>query len=342
MKRALSGVQPSGRIHIGNYLGAIKHFVELQETYEGYYCVVDLHALTIPQEPSDLQRRIREVAQVYLACGLDRSRSVLFVQSDVPAHSQLAWILNCNAMFGELNRQTQFKDKARNKRETVSVGLFDYPVLMAADILLYQADVVPVGEDQKQHVELTRDIAQRFNGRYAPVFTVPEPIIPSVGARIMGLDDPTVKMSKSANSEWNYVLLTDPPDLVQKKFRRAVTDSGSEVHFDPENKPAVSNLLTIFSLFSGQSVIEIEDEYRSTGYARFKNDLADLAIERLRPIQDRLQHLDDEPTYLEKVLADGAQRAGTVADATLAKVEDAVGVGFVRRLRRQASQGVLP
>ncbi|MBX5464390.1 MAG: tryptophan--tRNA ligase [Clostridia bacterium] len=331
MKRAFSGVQPSGNIHIGNYLGAVRQFVQLQDVYEGIYCVVDLHAITVPQEPAELRRQIREVAAFYLAAGLDPARSTLFVQSDVPAHPELAWILNCFATFGELSRMTQFKDKARkSSQESVSAGLFNYPVLMAADILLYQADVVPVGEDQKQHVELTRDLAERVNRRLGPLFRVPEPLIPQLGARIMGLDNPQAKMSKSAESPWNYISFGDDPDLIRRKIARAVTDSGREVVYDPEAKPAIANLLTIFSGFTGRPVEELEREYRDTGYARFKADLAEAVIAGMEPIRRRLAEMEAEPGYLEEVLRQGAERAAAIAESTVRQVKEALGLGLGR------------
>ncbi|MDI3317364.1 MAG: tryptophan--tRNA ligase [Bacillota bacterium] len=331
MKRSFSGVQPSGNIHIGNYLGAFRQFVQLQDSYEGIYCVVDLHALTVPQDPVELRAQIREVAAFYLAVGLDPSRSTLFVQSDVPAHTELGWILNCFTTFGELNRMTQFKDKSRKTgQESVSAGLFAYPVLMAADILLYQADVVPVGEDQKQHVELTRDLAQRINRRFGPLFRVPEPLIPPQGARVMSLDDPETKMSKSSETPASYISFTDSPDVVRKKIARAVTDSGREVAYDPERKPAISNLLTIFSGVTGRPVKDLEEEYRDAGYARFKADLAEAVVAGMAPIQRRLAEMEAEPGYLEQVLRQGAERAAAIAETTVRRVKEAVGVGWGR------------
>ncbi|MDI3299119.1 MAG: tryptophan--tRNA ligase [Bacillota bacterium] len=331
MKRAFSGVQPSGNIHIGNYLGAFRQFVQLQDVYEGIYCVVDLHAITVPQDPGELREQIREVAAFYLAAGIDPSRSTVFVQSDVPAHTELAWILNCFATFGELSRMTQFKDKSRKGgQESVSAGLFNYPVLMAADILLYQADVVPVGEDQKQHVELTRDLAERINRRFGPLFRLPEPLIPPLGARIMALDNPQAKMSKSAESPSSYISFTDSPDVIRRKIARAVTDSGREVIYDPEAKPAIANLLTIFSGFSGRPVHELEREYRETGYARFKADLAEAVIAGMEPIQRRLAEMEAEPGYLEQVLRQGAERAAAIAESTVRQVKEAVGLGLGR------------
>lgn len=324
-KVAFSGIQPSGIIHIGNYLGAVRNFVALQEYTRGYYCVVDLHAITEKHNPEELRNNILAIANIYLAAGLDPKRSTLFVQSQVHEHAELAWILNCHSYFGELRRMTQFKDKAGKNQESATVGLFDYPVLMAADILLYQADIVPVGEDQKQHVELTRNIAERFNHVYGDVFTVPEPYIPPVGARIRGLDDPTKKMSKSAQSPNNYISLTDPPDVIRRKISRAVTDSGSEIRHGPD-KPAISNLLEIYSLMADVDIPTLEQRYEGKGYAQFKKDLAEVVVERLRPIQERYQQLSADPAYTIGILKEGAERAKPVARQTLTAVMEEVGL----------------
>lgn len=261
MKRVLSGVQPTGDIHIGNYVGAMMHFVELQQDHECYFCIVDLHALTVPQDPEELRNKTYELAGIYLAIGLDPEKSTIFVQSQVSAHAELAWLLSCMAYFGELSRMTQFKDKSKGK-ENVSVGLFTYPALMAADILLYQADYVPVGNDQKQHLELTRDLAERFNNRFGETFVLPEPLIADVGARIMSLTDPTKKMSKSDADENGRINLLDSPDVVKKKIMRAITDSESVIRYDPENKPGVSNLLSLYSVMSGLSIPDLEKNMR--------------------------------------------------------------------------------
>src|SRR5215475_13027380 len=274
-KRIFSGAQPTGNVHLGNYLGALRNWVALQRDYESFFCIVNLHGITLPQDPKVLAAKTRELARIYLAVGIDPNVSTVFVQSDVPAHAELTWLLNCVARMSELERMTQFKDKARKQEENVGVGYFDYPVLMASDILLYQTDLVPVGEDQKQHLELTRDIAIRFNRDYGETFRVPDPFIPKVGARIMSLADPTKKMSKSdEESEAGCVMLLDSDDAVQRKFKRAVTDSGTEIRFDP-NRPAINNLLTIYQLMTSQNREEIETHFRGKGYAALKEDLAE-------------------------------------------------------------------
>jgi tryptophanyl-tRNA synthetase len=328
MKRIFSGVQPSGSPTLGNYIGAFQHFVRLQdEADETIYCVVDLHAITVPQDPEQLHKRTREVAMIYLACGIDPQRSLLFVQSQVSAHAELAWILNCFTSMGELSRQTQFKDKSRKGEIDVSVGLFDYPTLMAADILLYDTTHVPVGEDQKQHVELSRDLAQRVNRRFGKdLFVVPQPELPKQGKRIMSLDNPANKMDKSASSENSYILLLDPPDLIRNKIKRAVTDSDSEIKSGAD-KPALTNLLTIFSECSGRSVQEIEKEFSGKGYGDFKAALADAVVEKLTPIQQKYRELEKNPDELDKILTQGAERARKIADKKLAEVKTTVGLG---------------
>jgi tryptophanyl-tRNA synthetase len=324
--RIFSGVQPSGLLHIGNYLGAIRNWVELQETYDCVYSVVDLHAITVRQDRKELTRRTIQVANTLLAAGIDPERSIVMVQSHVAAHTELAWILNTITYMGELRRMTQFKDKTGGgESESVGVGLFDYPVLMAADILLYRADAVPVGEDQKQHVELTRDLAERFNGQFGKTFVVPEPVIRREGARVMGLDDPTKKMSKSASSVASYIALDDDPAVIRKKIQRAVTDSGSEVKAGAD-KPALTNLLTIYSLLNGESVGDIEARYSGQGYADFKRDLGDIVVEALAPFQARMHELEADPSYTLGVLKTGAERAEAIAQRTLAKVRERVGL----------------
>ncbi len=316
-RRVLSGIQPSGTPHLGTYLGALKNWVTLQEEYESYFCIVDLHAITVPQDPKVLRANVREMAAVYLAVGLDPSRSVLFRQSRVSEHTELAWLLNCIAKVGELSRMTQFKDKAqKGGAEAASVGLYDYPVLQAADILLYNAHVVPVGEDQRQHLELTRTLARRFNGLYGETFVVPEPMILSTGARVMALDDPTSKMSKSSPTPGGYVALFDEPDVIRRKIRRAKTDSGTEIVASPD-KPAITNLLSIHAAMTGRSVPEIEAEYEGKGYGDFKKDLAEAVVEGLSPIRERAQALLDDPRELDEILDAGAERARQVARQTL-------------------------
>jgi tryptophanyl-tRNA synthetase len=329
--RILSGVMPSGDLHLGNYLGAIMNWVAMQHDYESFFCIVDLHAITTPQPPAELREKIRELAALYLAAGIDPQVSTVFVQSHVEAHPQLCWILNCVTPMGWLERMTQFKEKAGRQRERASVGLFDYPVLQAADILLYgdvppRKLVVPVGEDQKQHIELTRDIALRFNRLFAPVLAVPEPFIRESGARIMGLDDPTKKMSKSVKSAYHAIRLLDEPDLIRRKIARAVTDPGREVRFDPE-RPGLYNLLTIYELLSGATRQAIEDEFAGKGYADLKRRLAELVIERLRPLQERYRAIREEPGYLDSVLSKGADRARAEADRVLHAVKEAMGLG---------------
>jgi tryptophanyl-tRNA synthetase len=325
MKRVyFSGIQPSGEITLGNYLGAMRRFVTMQDEAECIFCIVDLHALTVPQEPESLRLAIRQLAATYLAAGIDPNRSILFVQSHVPAHATLGWLLQCVAYMGELERMTQFKEKSAGKA-AVSVGLFTYPALMAADILLYQTTHVPVGEDQKQHVELTRDLAERFNSRFGDTFTIPEPLIPKFGGRIMSLDDPTKKMSKSNPSPNSKILLQDKPEQIRKKIRRAVTDSEAVVRYDKENKPAISNLLTIYSLLSEEEISVIEQRYQGQGYGTFKNDLAELIITKLEPLQQRYQEWINSPE-LDAVLAHGAEKASALAEQTLKKVKEKMGL----------------
>jgi tryptophanyl-tRNA synthetase len=323
--RVLSGMQPTGSsLHLGNYLGALVNWVTLQDEFDAFYCVVDLHAITVDHDPAALALRTRLTAAQYLAAGVDPDRSTLFVQSHVPEHTELAWVLSCITAFGEANRMTQFKDKsARN--EVVTVGLFTYPVLQAADITLYAANRVPVGEDQRQHLELTRDLAQRFNSRFGPVLVVPEPHILKETGKIYDLQDPTAKMSKSSESPAGVVDLLDEPAAIAKKIKRAVTDTGTEVRFDPEHKPGISNLLTIMSVLTERPVAALEEDYAGKGYGAFKVDVADAVVEFTTPFRERtLQWLADG-SGLDDVLADGAARAQKVAGETLQRVYDAVG-----------------
>jgi tryptophanyl-tRNA synthetase len=325
-KRVFSGIQPTGSLMIGNYLGAMQNYVRLQDEYDCVYCIVDLHAITIQQDPAELNARIREVSGLLLAAGIDPKRSILFVQSHISAHAELAWILNCFIPMGWMQRMTQFKEKSARHKEQVSVGLFDYPSLMAADILLYNTDVVPVGEDQKQHVELARDVAQRFNNIYGETFVLPEPFIPDVGARIMGLDDPTKKMSKSETASGHAINLLDPPDDIRNKIMRATTDSLREIRFD-ESRPGIFNLLTIYQLFSGGSQKDIEAQFEGKGYSDFKQALAEVVIEGLRPLQTRYKELTADPTRIDSILTDSANRARPIAEKVLAEVKKRVGLG---------------
>jgi tryptophanyl-tRNA synthetase len=323
--RVLSGIQPTAdSFHLGNYLGALRQWVQLQETHEAFYCVVDLHAITTDHDPALLRQRTRVAAAQLLAAGLDPERCTLFVQSHVPAHSQLAWVLNCLTGMGEAGRMTQYKDKSA-KQQNSSVGLFTYPILQAADILLYQANQVPVGEDQRQHLELTRDLAQRFNTRFGETFVVPDPYIVKETAKIVDLADPTSKMSKSSESQAGVVDILDDPAAIAKKIKRAVTDTDTEVRFDEEHKPGVSNLLTIASTLSGRSVAELEADYVGKGYGALKTDVAEIVVEYLTPLRERTNEWLADPARLAKVLALGAERARAVADQTLAAAYDAVG-----------------
>ncbi len=325
IERVLSGIQPSGKLTIGNYIGALKHWIALQDDYDCYYTLVDLHTITVRQDPAELRERCEEFLALYLACGLDPDKAVLFVQSHVAAHARLAWVLNCYTQMGELNRMTQFKDKSAKHADNINAGLFDYPVLMAADILLYDAARVPVGDDQKQHLELTRDIAMRFNNLYGDVFTIPEPLIPKVGARIMGLQDPTAKMSKSDQAETNAVYLLDPPDVITRKIKRSVTDSVGEIRYRPAEQPGVANLMTILSALSGESFEALEARFAGQGYGALKGAVAEAVVETLKPLQSRYQAIRDDREGLRRVLALGAERAAERADATLKRVHDALG-----------------
>ena len=330
MTRILSGIQPTGGLHLGNYLGAVRYWVEDQGLGESFYCVVDLHALTVPRSPADLRRETTETATLLLAAGLDTEACTLFVQSHVAEHTQLAWLLECTASMGELRRMTQFKDKSTRGGEAAArVGLFTYPTLMAADILLYQATHVPVGDDQRQHLELTRDLAERFNARYGEVFTVPEATVPPAGrgARVMDLQEPTKKMSKSAESDQGLIGLFDPPEVIERKFRRAVTDTddgADAVRFDPGTKPGVSNLLAILAAATGRDPAEVAGDHRR--YGELKTAVAEAVIELLRPLQVRYRELEADPAAVEAILRAGAERARPVAGATLASAMDAIGL----------------
>lgn len=319
-----SGVQPSGVLHLGNYLGALAQWVEMQNQANCIFCVVDYHAITVKQEPKELSRRILDVVKIYLASGINPEKAVIFQQSDITAHTELAWILNCaTARMADLNKMTQFKEKGA-KKESVSVGLYDYPVLMAADILLYNTDAVPVGEDQVQHVELTRTLAQRFNREYGKVFKVPEATVRKQGARIMGLDDPTKKMSKSATSAANYISLLDKPEIAAKKIMRAVTDSGSEIKYDQKKKPAIANLMTIYSLLTGESIKELEAKYKNKGYGDFKKDLAETVGKFLTEFQIKYNSFADDD--VRQILKTGADKIRPIAEETLKNVKNNLGI----------------
>ena len=325
MARVFSGIQPSGEMHLGNYLGAVRHWVAEQDQHDAIYCVVDLHAMTLPYDPATLSERTWRTAALLLAAGLDPARCTLFVQSHVPAHTELTWILNCVATFGELGRMVQFKDKSHG-RESVSVGLFDYPVLMAADILAYDTDRVPVGDDQRQHLELARDVAIRFNHRYGDTFVVPEAAIPRVGARVMDLQEPTSKMSKSSDSPQGTLTLLDDPKAIAKRIRSAVTDSETEVRYDPERKPGVSNLLEILAATSGRAIPELEAELATGGYGPLKNAVADSVVEFLKPLQERYAELAADPDHVAKQLAVGAEKAETLSNEVLERARRAAGL----------------
>lgn len=329
METIFSGIQPSGTLTIGNYIGAMQQFVELQHDYQCYFCIVDQHAITVPQDRLELRKNIRSLAALYVAVGIDPTKSTLFIQSEVPAHAQAAWMMQCISYIGELERMTQFKDKSTGK-DAVSAGLLTYPPLMAADILLYSADLVPVGEDQKQHLELTRDLAERFNNRYNDIFTIPEVRIPKVGARIMSLQDPTKKMSKSDENKRAFISLLDDPKQIEKKIKSAVTDSDGIVKFDKENKPGVSNLLSIYSIFGNISVEELERKYENKGYGEFKSDLAEVVVNALSPIQEKHAELM-ESSELDDILDEGAAKANKVANKMVKKMENAMGLGRKRR-----------
>ncbi|WP_186564325.1 tryptophan--tRNA ligase [Lawsonibacter celer] len=324
-KTLLSGIQPSGDLHLGNYLGAIKNWAELSDQFECYWFMADMHTITVRQNPADLRRRTLTQIATYIACGLDPEKNTIFVQSHVPAHAELGWVLDCYTMFGELSRMTQFKDKSAKNADNINAGLFTYPCLMAADILLYQPDFVPVGEDQKQHVEICRDVANRFNHVYGDVFTVPEPYIPKTGARVMSLNAPESKMSKSGPD--GCVFMMEKPEDIMRKFKRAVTDSDTErcVRYAPQEKPGVANLMSIYSAVTGKSFDEIEREFDGKGYGAFKPVVGEAVVELLRPIREETERLLADKAYLENVYRAGAERAGYIANKTLRKVYKKVG-----------------
>lgn len=324
-KRVFSGIQPSGYLHIGNYLGAIKNWVAEQHKYDNVFCIVDLHALTVPQDPQELYQKTREVALLYLACGIDLEHCAIFVQSHIAAHSELTWLLNCVTPLGWLERMTQYKDKAA-RQESVGTGLIDYPVLMAADIILYDTHYVPVGEDQKQHVELTRDIAQRFNNLYGETFVLPEVLIPKAGARVKGLDDPTAKMSKSSVTQGHALRLLDPPDVLRKSIMRATTDSLNKIAFDPENQPGVTNLLTIYQAITNKSQEEILAEFEGKGYGALKKQVAEVVIASLEPMQARYHDMAKDPAYIEQVLKEGADRVRPIGEHRLHVAQERLGL----------------
>ncbi len=325
-QRIFSGVQPSGNLTIGNYLGALKHFPELQDAYECLYCVVDLHTLTVRQDPVLLRERSYAVLALYIACGLDPEKTVLFLQSQVAAHAELSWILGCYTYMGELNRMTQFKDKSAKHADNINAGLYTYPVLMAADILLYQAKYVPIGQDQKQHLELARDVSIRFNKIYGDIFTVPEPLISKQGAKVMSLQEPDKKMSKSDSNANNYVLIIEQPDSIIKKFKKAVTDSGSEIRYDPENKPGISNLLTIYATVKNVSVAQAEQEFAGARYGDFKIAVGTAVAELLAPVREEYERLMGDKAYLEGILRKNGVKAREIAEITKKEVYNKVGL----------------
>ncbi|MBI4187252.1 MAG: tryptophan--tRNA ligase [Chloroflexi bacterium] len=325
-KRIFSGIQPTGSIHIGNYLGAVQHWVKSQAEFDSIFCIVDLHAITVPQEPGTLKAKIREVTGLLIAAGISPETSVVFVQSQICAHSEMTWILNCFIPMGWMMRMTQFKEKSQKERGMAGVGLFDYPALMAADILLYQTDLVPVGEDQKQHLELTRDVAARFNSIYGDTFKLPEAVIPKTGARIMGLDDPTKKMSKSETNPGHAINLLDSPDEIRAKIMRATTDSLRDIRFD-ESRPGIYNLLVIYELFTGRSRAEIEASFEGKGYAELKRELAEVITAQLQPLQSRYRELTADPGHIDRLLAEGASKVQPIAEKTLAMVKEKIGLG---------------
>ncbi len=319
-----SGIQPSGNMTIGNYLGAMKNWVDLQHDYNCIFCVVDMHAITVRQDPAELRKKSKELLKLYIAAGLDPEKNTMFIQSHVPAHAELGWILNCYTYMGELNRMTQFKEKSQKQNINTTAGLFDYPVLMAADILLYQTDLVPVGDDQKQHVEITRDIAERFNNIYSPTFKIPEVYIPPVGARIMSLQEPTKKMSKSDEDSNSFILMLDKPEDIQRKIKRAVTDSDGEIRYTKE-KPGIKNLIDMYVACTGTTVKEAEVRFTNCGYGEFKAEVADAVVAALKPIQDKFAELDKDKEYLDKMLKENAEKASYIANKTLSKVKKKIG-----------------
>lgn len=323
-KRIFSGIQPSGDLTLGSYMGAIKNWVALQDEYDCLYCIVDMHAITVRQVPADLRRRSLEQLAQYIACGLDPKKNIMFIQSHVPAHAELSWVLGCYTQFGELSRMTQFKDKSAKHADNINAGLFTYPSLMAADILLYQTDLVPVGIDQKQHIELARNIAERFNALYSPTFTVPEGMFPKTGAKIMSLQDPAKKMSKSDDNVNGCVYVLDTPDDIMRKFKRAVTDSEARVHY-AEGKDGINNLMGIYAVLTGKSYEEIEREFEGKGYGDFKEAVGQTVVEELAPIQEKFRRLIDSKDYLEACYRENAQKATAIAQRTLNKVMKKVG-----------------
>ena len=329
-KRIFSGMQPSGVITLGNYLGALKNWTKLQEEYDCLYCIVDMHAITVRQDPARLRRQARDLLVQYLAVGLDPEKNIIYYQSHVPQHAELGWILNCYTYMGELNRMTQFKDKAAKHADNINAGLFTYPTLMAADILLYQTDLVPVGEDQRQHLELTRDLAQRFNGVYGDVFKIPEAYIGKVGARVMALQDPAKKMSKSDENQNNIITLMDDPKVIMNKMKRAMTDSDTEVRY-AEEKPGISNLLNIYCAVTGKTIAEAEKEFAGVGYGAFKTAVGEAVVADLEPVQKRVRELEANKDYLDAIIRSGAEKASRLAERTLTKVQKKV--GFPPRIR---------
>ena len=325
-KIVLSGVQPTGNLTLGNYLGAINNWVKMQEEYDCYYMIADLHSLTVRNDPETLRENVEKVIAIYVAAGLDPQKNNIFIQSHVNEHAELSWILNCYTYMGELSRMTQFKDKSAKHADNINAGLFTYPALMAADILLYKANLVPVGEDQMQHLEITRDIAERFNKIYGETFVIPEGYVRKSSARIMGLQDPTGKMSKSATNLNDVIFLEDEPDVILKKFKKAVTDSENKVKFDPENKPGVSNLMQIYSAITSKSMDEIEQEFDGSGYGDFKVKVAEAVIEKLEPIQKKYKELLENPKYLEEIYTKGAEKARKLASTTLKEVKEKIGI----------------
>ena len=324
-KVIFSGMQPSGTITLGNYLGALKNWTNLQDEYNCLYCIVDMHAITVRQEPAVLRKNARDLMMMYIAAGLDPEKNIIYMQSHVSAHAELAWILNCFTYMGELNRMTQFKDKSQKHSDNINAGLFTYPSLMAADILLYQTDLVPVGVDQKQHLELTRDLAMRFNNQYGEVFKVPEAYIPKVGAKIMSLQEPTKKMSKSDTDANASITIIDDPDTIIRKFKRAVTDSDAEIRYDVENKPGISNLMTIYGSITGQTMEQIQNEFAGKGYGDFKIKVGEAVVEELRPLQARFKELGADKAYIDSILKKNAETANYLATKTLRKVQKKVG-----------------
>lgn len=329
-KSLFSGMQATGTLHLGNYLGALKNWIELEDEYESFYCVVDMHSITVRQEPAEFRRKARALLTLYIAAGLNPEKNCIYYQSHVPAHAELSWILNCYAYMGELSRMTQYKDKASKNENNINAGLFTYPVLMAADILLFQSDIVPVGDDQKQHIELTRDIAQRFNSIYGDVFTVPEPYIKKTGARIMSLQEPTKKMSKSDENLNASIFLLDDSDTIIRKFKRAVTDSDNEIRHSSD-KPGISNLIEIYGIATGKSIAETEKEFEGKGYGEFKIAVGESVAAMLKPVQDRFYELEKDKAYIDSVIKNNAEKASYYANKTLRKVQKKI--GFPERIR---------